>query len=362
MSLPGLQPAPGGPLPGGYRGNLKHQKMRAYSHIPVLLSATALLTALSSCSKVETTERRDASITFRSSVVTKAPVDTDAQIDRFAVWAYRSDDAATLPEVEMNGIEVYRNGTGWAYDNVRMWTDGFWYFEALYPCPRTLGQGIGVDLHIPKTDAQTEMDGVYISYFDGTEADTDLMLAKADRSYDSSAPDVSPVALDFNHLLSRVSICAEAGDDNVTVSSLTFGGMYVYGSYNDALEDAWQPITKTTEDGVVQEIDQPYGDFDADLSGITFPLPSQEQVTLLPDLLLIPQIPAASGSGLNEMKVTVTYTVGTQPEETKTISLPQDPVWQPGRHYRYTIKFAMADVTLSVEMVQWDERDYTVIF
>ena len=90
--------------------------MRAYSHIPVLLSAAALLTALSSCSKVETTERRDASITFRSSVVTKAPVDTDGQIDRFAVWAYRSDDAATLPEVEMNGIEVYRNGTGWAYD------------------------------------------------------------------------------------------------------------------------------------------------------------------------------------------------------------------------------------------------------
>ena len=262
----------------------------------------------------------------------------------------------------MNGIEVYRNGTGWAYDNVRMWTDGLWYFEALYPCPRTLGQGIGVDLHIPKNDAQIEKDGVYISYFDGTEAGTDLMLAKADRTYDSSAPDVSPVALDFNHLLSRVSVCAEAGDDNVTVSSLTFGGMYVYGSYNDAVEDAWQPITKTTEDGVVQEIDQPYGDFDADLSGITFPLPSQEQVTLLPDLLLIPQTPAASGSGLNEMKITVTYTVGDGPEETKTVFLPSEPVWQPGHHYRYTIKFAMADVTLSVEMVQWDERDYTVIF
>ena len=203
-----------------------------------------------------------------------------------------------------------------------------------------IGQGIGVDLHIPKNDAQIEKDGVYISYFDGTEAGTDLMLAKADRTYDSSAPDVSPVALDFNHLLSRVSVCAEAGDDNVTVSSLTFGGMYVYGSYNDAVEDAWQPITKTIEDGVVQEIDQPYGDFDADLSGITFPLPAEEQVVLLPDLLLIPQTPAASGSGLNEMKVTVTYTVGTQPEETKTVFLPQDPAWQPGRHYRYTIKFA----------------------
>ena len=326
--------------------------MRAYSHIPVLLSAAALLTVLSSCSKVETTERRDASITFSSSVVTKAPVDTDGQIDRFAVWAYRSYDAATLPEVEMDGIEVYHNGTGWAYDNVRMWTDGFWYFEALYPCPRTLGQGIGVDLHIPKNDAQIEKDGVYISYFDGTEADTDLMLAKADRTYDSSAPDVSPVALDFNHLLSRVSICAEARDDKVTVSSLTFGGMYVYGSYNDALEDTWQPITKTTEGGVVQEIDQPYGNFDADLSGITFPLPAEEQVELLPDL--------ASGSGLNEMKITVTYTVGDGPEETKTVFLPSEPSWEPGRHYRYTLILGTADVTLNIDVEDWIEKDYSV--
>ena len=341
--------------------------MKLFS-LRILLNAAAalsLLVSASSCIKVtpDSGDQAEHYIGFTSSVGTKAPVDTDGQIDRFAVWAYRSGDAATLPVVEMNGIEVYRNGTGWAYDNVRMWTDGLWYFEALlYPCPRTLGQGIGVDLRIPKTDAQTEKDGVYISYFDGTEAGTDLMLAKDDRTYDSSAPDVSPVALDFNHLLSRVSVCAEAGDDNVTVSSLTFGGMYVYGSYNDAVEDAWQPITKTTEDGVVQEIDQPYGDFDADLSRITFPLPSQKQVTLLPDLLLIPQTPAASGSGLNEMKITVTYTVGDGPEETKTVFLPSEPVWQPGRHYRYTIKFAMADVTLSVEMVQWDEIDYTVIF
>lgn len=340
--------------------------MKLFS-LRILLNAAAalsLLVSASSCIKVtpDSGDQAEHYIGFTSSVGTKAPVESSAYMKEFAVWAYRSDDAATLPEVEMNGIEVYRNGTGWAYDNVHMWTDGLWYFEALYPCPWTLGQGIGVDLRIPKTDAQTEMDGVYISYFDGTEADTDLMLAKADRSYDSSAPNVSPVALDFNHLLSRVSICAEAGDDNVTVSSLTFGGMYVYGSYNDAVKDAWQPITKTTEDGVVQEIDHPYGDFDADLSGITFPLPSQKQVTLLPDLLLIPQTPAASGSGLNEMKVTVTYTVGTQPEETKTISLPQDPVWQPGRHYRYTLTLAGADVTLSVNVVDWSEKSFSVEF
>ena len=340
--------------------------MKLFSLRILLNSAAALslLVSASSCIKVtpDSGDQAEHYIGFTSSVETKAPVDTDGQIDRFAVWAYRSDDAATLPVVEMNGIEVYRNGTGWAYDNVRMWTDGLWYFEALYPCPRTLGQGIGVDLHIPKTDAQIEKDGVYISYFDGTEADTDLMLAKADRSYDSSDPDVSPVDLVFNHLLSRVSICAEAGDDNVTVSSLTFGGMYVYGSYNDAVEDAWHPITKTIEDGVVQEIDQPYGNFDADLSGITFLLPSQEQVTLLPDLLLIPQTPAASGSGLNEMKITVTYTVGDGPEETKTVFLPSEPVWQSGHHYRYTLKLAMADVTLSVDMKPWNERNYTVIF
>lgn len=328
--------------------------MRAYSHIPVLLSAAALLTALSSCSKVETTERRDASITFRSSVVTKAPVDTDGQIDRFAVWAYRSDDAATLPEVEMNGIEVYRNGTGWAYDNVRMWTDGFWYFEAMYPEPQSLGTDkIGVQFYIPKNDGQVELDGVSISYFDGTDADVDLMIAKHDRTYNSANnPDASAVSLSFEHLISRVGISVKTTTEDLTLTSLTFKGMGVIGAYNtkESGEDKWMLLNSVPElESVV-----PTGTFEASPNGS--PLPSDgTAVDVLSDLLLIPQTPGTA-------QVEVTYTIGADgagagASETKSLTLPADPSWEPGRHYRYTLTLGTTDVTLNIDVVDWEKTN-----
>ena len=319
-----------------------------------MLSAAALLTALSSCSKVETTERRDASITFRSSVVTKAPVDTDGQIDRFAVWAYRSDDAATLPEVEMNGIEVYRNGTGWAYDNVRMWIDGIWHFEAMYPEPQNLGTDkIGVQFYIPKNDGQVELDGVSISYFDGTDADVDLMIAKHDRIYNSASnPDASAVSLSFEHLLSRVGISVKTTTEDFTLTSLTFKGMGVIGAYNTEKsgEDKWMLLNSVPElESVV-----PTGTFEASLDGSSLPSDGTA-VDVLSDLLLIPQTPGTA-------QVEVTYTIGADgagagASETKSLTIPADPVWAPGRHYRYTLTLGTADVTLNIDIVDWEPAE-----
>ena len=328
--------------------------MRAYSHIPVLLSAAALLTALSSCSKVETTERRDASITFRSSVVTKAPVDTDGQIDRFAVWAYRSDDAATYPVEEMDGIHVYRSGSVWAYDNVQMWIDGIWHFEAMYPDPQSLGTDkIGVQFYIPKNDGQVELDGVSISYFDGTNADADLMIAKQDRIYNSASnPDASAVSLSFEHLLSRVGISVKTTTEDLTLTSLTFKGMGVIGAYNTEKsgEDKWMLLNSVPElESVIST-----GTFNASPDGS--PLPSDgTAVEVLSDLLLIPQTPGTA-------QVEVTYTIGADgagagASETKSLTLPADPSWEPGRHYRYTLTLGTADVTLNIDVVDWEPAE-----
>ena len=328
--------------------------MRAYSHIPVLLSAAALLTALSSCSKVETTERRDASITFRSSVVTKAPVDTDGQIDRFAVWAYRSDDNATYPVEEMDGIHVYRSGSVWAYDNVQMWIDGIWHFEAMYPDPQSLGTDkIGVQFYIPKNDGQVELDGVSISYFDGTNADADLMIAKQDRIYNSASnPDASAVSLSFEHLLSRVGISVKTTTEDLTLTSLTFKGMGVIGAYNTEKsgEDKWMLLNSVPElESVIST-----GTFNASPDGS--PLPSDgTAVEVLSDLLLIPQTPGTA-------QVEVTYTIGADgagagASETKSLTLPADPVWAPGRHYRYTLTLGTTDVTLNIDVVDWEPAE-----
>lgn len=326
--------------------------------ISVLTAAAALslLAFASSCAKIsiDKPDQAEQYIDFATDVETKAPVESSADMDEFAVWAYRSDDALSLPEVAMNGINVYRSGSVWAYDNVQMWVDGIWHFEAMYPDPNTLGQAlIGVDFYIPKSEGQAEMDGVSISYFDGTKADVDLMLAKADRTYSSAAPDARAVSLKFEHLLSLVSIAVKAVSENVTLSSLTFADMSVLGEYNTTTSgtDKWHLLTDV---GALSNV--PTGSFSADMSEIENPLPSDgTSVPVLSDLLLIPQTPGTA-------QVEVTYTIGADgagagASETKSLTLPADPAWQPGRHYRYTLTLGTTDVTLNIDVVDWEPAE-----
>lgn len=311
-----------------------------------------------SCSKTEVTGQQ-AGIAFSTAVETKAPVESSNDMDAFAVWAYRSDDNATYPVEEMDGIHVYRSGSVWAYDNVQMWIDGIWHFEAMYPDPQSLGTDkIGVQFYIPKNDGQVELDGVSISYFDGTNADADLMIAKQDRIYNSASnPDASAVSLSFEHLLSRVGISVKTTTEDLTLTSLTFKGMGVIGAYNtkESGEDKWMLLNSVSElESVV-----PTGTFEASLD--ESPLPSDgTAVDVLSDLLLIPQTPGTGAAGQYPMTVEVTYTVGSGGAETKTLTIPADPVWAPGSRYRYTLTLGTADVTLDIDVVEWDEENYSV--
>ena len=332
-----------------------------------MLSAAALLTALSSCSKVETTERRDASITFRSSVVTKAPVDTDGQIDRFAVWASYYTDG-TLNSTPMNGIRVYRDSLGaWMYDDLQPWQEGDWHFEAFYPHPSVLAvseivegkDAMGITFTAPKTEEQTGLEGLTIEYYYGPTASHDLMTDEYTRSYTAASPDASPVQFTFEHLLSRVGIAVKSTSSDVTLKSLVFKGMSVLGAYNTpGSHGQWQLLTSIPELSNVQP-----GSFTADLSDISAPLPSDgTAVDVLSDLLLIPQTPGDSENGLTPIVVEVSYTMGEAAPETRTLNLPSSTPWQPGRHYRYTITLGGSDVNLTVNIVDWNELSYSVEF
>ena len=329
--------------------------MRVFSHIPVWLSAAALLSMTYSCSKTEVTGQQ-AGIAFSTAVETKVPVERSNDMDAFAVWAYRSDGNATYPVEEMDGIHVYHSGSVWAYDNVQMWIDGIWHFEAMYPEPQNLGTDkIDVQFYIPKNDGQVELDGVSISYFDGTDADVDLMIAKHDRIYDSANnPDASAVSLSFEHLLSRVGISVKTTTEDLTLTSLTFKGMGVIGAYNtkESGEDKWMLLNSVPElESVIST-----GTFEASPDGS--PLPSDgTAVDVLSDLLLIPQTPGTGAEGQLPMTVYVTYSVGSGDAETRTLTIPADPAWQPGRHYRYTLTLGSADVTLNIDVLDWEKTN-----
>lgn len=343
--------------------------------IPVYAAAAlSLLASASSCTKVniDNPDLAEQYIGFTSSVGTKTPIESSEDMDEFAVWAAYYNTEKILDSEPMMEVRVYRDSNLWRYDELKLWEEGDWHFEAFYPLPSTLAatevvqpdeDALEVRFSAQKTEEQSGIEGLSIEYYYGPTASHDLMTAEHTRTYSSASPDASrPVQFEFRHLLSRVSIAVKAASEGVTLNSLTFKGMSVLGAYNmDVYEpDTWQLLTSIPELSNVQP-----GYFSADLPEVADQLPSDgtSVVNVLSDLLLIPQTPGASGSGNNEMTLTVSFTVGTQQEEeTETITLPSNPAWQQGRHYRYTLTLGGADVTLSVKMEEWDERDYTVIF
>ena len=335
--------------------------------IPVYAAAAlSLLASASSCTKVniDNPDLAEQYIGFTSSVGTKAAVESSADMNEFAVWAAYSPEEI-LYSVPMAGVRVYRDANLWRYDELKLWEEGDWHFEAFYPHPSVLAvseivegkDAMGITFTAPKTEEQTGLEGLTIEYYYGPTASHDLMTAEADRSYPTEGGNA--VQFTFSHLLSRVSIAVKTTIGDITLNSLTFAGMSVLGAYNTVGHSGqWQLLTDFKELSNV-----PAGSFSDLNDDIQSPLPSDgTSVDVLSDLLLIPQTPGDGTTGHAPITLVVTYAIGDAAPETKTIALPSSTPWEPGHHYRYTLKLAMADVTLSVDMVPWDERDYTVIF
>lgn len=338
--------------------------MKQIIFIPILSAAAALslLAFVSSCAKVsiDKPDQAEQYIDFSTSVETKAPVESSADMTEFAVWAAYYVDG-TLDHKPMEGIRVYRRDGLWMYDDIQVWQEGDWHFEAFYPHPSDLSatqavvgeDALEINFTAPHDNSQiTESEGLTVNYYYGPNASYDLMTAKADRSYPAEGSNA--VQFTFSHLLSRVSIAVKTTAGDVTLNSLTFGGMSVLGAYNTVGHPGqWQLLTDFEELSNV-----PAGSFSDLNDDIPSPLPSDgTSVPVISDLLLIPQTPGDDA----DIKVAVSYTIGGA-SETNTLSLPSTTPWQPGRHYRYTITLGGSDVNLTVNIVDWNELSYSVEF
>lgn len=340
---------------------IKKKAMSARILLPALLLASGL-PAVTSCDKVPAGEQPgNTPIAFNSAVSTKAPVEpveSENDIDEFAVWAaYYSN--GFLDDEPFENTTVAKTADGiWTYDNLKYWQEGDWHFEAFYPLPSDLQatepvqrqDALKVTFTAPK-DKGAIWEGLTIDYYYGPTASHDLMTAEHTRNYTATDPNASAVGFIFNHLLSRVTISVKTNSSNVSLTSLTFSGMSLLGAYNTAENpDKWRLLTSIPELSNV-----PAGSFSADLSKITSSLPSNgTPVEVLPDLLLIPQTPGDETNGHDPINIKVSYTLNGQ-SETKTVNLPSTPAWEPGRHYRYTLAVGSADVTLNIDITDWED-------
>ena len=339
--------------------------MKHASKISILNTAAALslLLSASSCAKVSIDNPGQAEryIGFTSAVETKAPVESSNKMDGFAVWAAHYTDGSLNYPLPMDGIEVYRDNRGaWVYDDLKLWENGDWHFEAFYPLPSTLHVEKPVQgqdaLDVSFTAAKGEgaaLEGLTVNYYYGPTASHDLMTAEHTRPYTVTDPNASaPVDFTFNHLLSRVTISVKTSSSNVSLTALTFSGMSVLGEYNSAENpEKWHLL----KDYPVFS-GFPAGEFHADLTDWQNHLPSNgTPVDVLPDLLLIPQTPGDETNGHDPINIEVSYTLNGGQPETKTVSLPSTPAWEPGRHYRYTLAVGSADVTLNIDITDWED-------
>ena len=241
------------------------------------------------------------------------------------------------PTTIFNREKVYRDGTGspWTYDVPRFWVEGHYDFYALYPYP---ADGSGVT-------ATYTADGITSITLNSPNADIDLMTATATRNYPGDGDGDGDVAFTFDHLLSRVSIQAEAGAGNVQITSLTFSGMYDGGNYNPATA-SWDFTGRAANGSIsLSEESQP------------LTVTPGDPVPVLPDLLMIPQTPGSSCT------ITLTWTLNGTEQDHVSLTVPADPAWIAARHYIYTLKLNdVVDVTLNINVLDWEEDNYSMNF
>lgn len=340
---------------------IKKKAMSARILLPAILLASGL-PAVTSCDKVPAGEQPgDTPIAFNSAVSTKAPVkpvESEDDMTEFAVWAaYYNSDGTTMTEPFFN-TKVYKTDGTWTYDGLKYWQEGNWHFEAFYPLPSDLQaikpvQGkdaLEVIFTAPKGEGAV-LEGLTVNYYYGPTASHDLMTAEYTRHYTATDPNASAVGFIFNHLLSRVTISVKTSSSNVSLTDLTFSGMSVLGEYNGVENSGkWRLLKDYPAFSGF-----PAGSFSADQSK-PLPLPSDgTPVEVLSDLLLIPQTPGDETNGHDPINIEVSYTLNGGQPETKTVNLPSTPAWEPGRHYRYTLTVGSADVTLNIDITDWED-------
>lgn len=250
-----------------------------------------------------------AAIGFATSVTRSAtgPVSGFAAGDSFDVWAQMvmtdaGDSPLTGTPVTVFSEEpvTTADGTVWSYVNTKYWEVADYAFAAIFPA-EVDGASVAFD---------TSGNPVFkIDNYNAT-ANYDLMTASQTASYRGTA---SPVQLQFEHLLSRVSIAGRAENGNVTINSITLTGVSESGSYDSA--SGWSRLA--AGNGFTASNIQ--------LNGTT--------ADVIGNKLMIPQ-------PVGGMEVSVNYKPdGASASLSATYELPVTEFvssWEPGRSYRYT--------------------------
>ena len=266
----------------------------------IILTTLAVGVLLSSCVwRGPEDGEENLAISFSESI-TRALKTSFEVGDSFAVWGAMVDGAESV-EI-FDGTEVTQVSAGnWTYSPERYWFDGWSYdFCALWPASVS-----------GNTTYNIANKSVEIDNFNTTQG-TDLLIAKRTGiTYDPVNP---TVALQFNHMMSQISIQGANADDGleIEVTNIRFVGK-AQASYDG---------TEWTQNGSAATLAQ---------SSTSTELLQGTYKTLLENILVVPN---AIDS---DMRIIITYTVdgAMKPNRTIPLSAASLTSLEPGKKYIY---------------------------
>lgn len=307
--------------------------MRLISAKSILGLSALLLTAACTDEQAENPADGARPIAFTPAAETRAAVEETTLPADFKVWGGYDGNATNVfsGETVQSPKWTYTGGT-------QYWIPGKTYnFYGVYP---------------KEVLASVESNGtITVTNFDCSETGTDavdLMTATDTRTLSNPIKDneTSAVTLTFNHELARINIIVTSEGDAVTISNAQLYGI----SHKGTLKGSnWE---------LSQESDKATPSFTEQTLNIN---DTQDHLLFGGDLLLPPHNPLSDNATLD---FSYQYTIGDTASKSASIKLKTNSVitWEKGKRYNYRINIPRnaTDVNLTVEVANWDEKNYTV--
>lgn len=294
-----------------------------------LIPAAAIALIAAACTQTDDDTPQGRAISFRPAAETRAAVGADKTgMENFLVWG------GYTGQLLFDGETVHPDGR---YEGgTRYWVPGKWNFYAIHP---KFSSESGVTTDVDMGNGTFTVTGFDASKT-GTEA-VDLMTASA-----PGLTEPQTVGLSFHHELARVNVIIVSEGDAVTISNAKLYGISHTGSLN---ENTWAL-------GTVSNSSQP--SFTTTTLAIA---DTQEHLLFGGDLLLPPHNALGDEATL---EFDYQYTTGDTSSKSSTIKLKTASVtaWEKAKRYNYRIKIPRnaVEVELTVEVADWEQKDYTV--
>ena len=308
----------------------------------VVLPIMALL--LASCSKSQTNGNSPDTqpIRFSSPALTRSAIkdvgDLEQNGNAFSVWGWYSKDGAVAGQVFDNkNVSWSTAARAWGYEGVKYWYVGYTYnFQALFPATEILG-GVTVTC--------TQTGDLRIDNFDATQSH-DLMIASQDGITPQANQNPGPVSFRFEHQLAKLTFQAKAAGRALTVTSFKVNGVTCKADFaHTSTGSTWSnPVLSSATDNC--------------FTATNISVPNDNTpVDILNDVLLPPQADLTSA----EITINYRYDFDTN-DRTATVKLSDltTQQWEAGQQYAYTLSISAAQLSINVQILDWEEENTSV--